>query len=153
MINTDKICAKTPRKAHKFREIQTFFTPLHHKFPPALCKHWCVTLSSSAITTHIVFFAVTDTARKDLDLTHLIKVEQHFSPIQLISLQTHSLVHKQLLRETRKSRYQYVGKQNWIKKEQYINKHHTRFSALSYVFIYLEEVNAMVDSDENKCIL
>lgn len=31
-------------------------------------------------------------------ITHLIKVEQHFSAIHLISLQTHSLVHQQLLK-------------------------------------------------------
>lgn len=40
-----------------------------------------------------------DTTGGILGSTHLVKVEQHFSPIQLISLQTHSLIHQQLLRK------------------------------------------------------
>lgn len=41
-----------------------------------------------------------DSEIKNFDCTHLIKVEQNLPPIQLVSLQTDSLVHEQLLRRT-----------------------------------------------------
>ena len=83
-----KICTGTHRKAYKHRVIKR---TLHSKMFRILCKHWWGTLSSPSITTHTVFFRPWRT-----QWTHLIKVEQHFSPIQLISLQTHTFVHQQL---------------------------------------------------------
>lgn len=36
-------------------------------------------------------------------ITHLIKVEEHLSAVQLVSLQTHPLVHQQLLEKMQDS--------------------------------------------------
>lgn len=70
------------------------------------CKHIC-TFVLSKVTHPPLWF---HRHRNDKCLQpHLIKVEQHFSSVQLISLQTHSLIHQKLKMTSR----QITQQQKW----------------------------------------
>lgn len=106
--------AKHPEKHTNVEKYKLLFT--QREFSHNLSKHWRAHPSPSFINTDMHTHHFSTGAKPNghskerlerLDSTHLIKVEQHFSPIQLISLQTHSLVHQQLPRNTQETQAGY----------------------------------------------